>query len=149
MSCRPLPHHLAAADRHRQALAPAPLGERREALIPPPTPAQVDVGRMQGARDRLSSSKDSVHAPVAKTWRLHSQGLGLPSFILMVPGGKPAGAGLEMGRSRRGVSAPVFMLRFCPPSGRGPGGFPLGLNPPISSVKWSEWGDDGAASLLG
>lgn len=104
---------------------------------------------MQGARDRLSSSKDSVHTPVAKTWRLHSQGLGLPSFILMVPGGKPAGAGLEMGRSRRGVSAPVFMLRFCPPGGRGPGGFPLGLNPSISSVKWGEWGDDGAASLPG
>lgn len=46
-----LPRHLAAADRHRQAPCPCPTRTEDRALSPrDPPPAQVDVGRMQGAR---------------------------------------------------------------------------------------------------
>lgn len=93
MQHRPLPRHLAAADRHRQAPCPCPTRTEDRSPVSPRPPTSPG-GRGENARrpDRLSS-RDTVHAPVVKTWRLRPQGLGLSSSILMVPRGKPVGGG--------------------------------------------------------
>lgn len=134
MQHRPYPATWLQLTDTAKPLAPAPPGQRTEPCLPTTphqprwtwgeckAPGQAQL--FQGHRAR----------PGGEDLEAASSGPGIVQLYPDGPRREARGRGLQMGRSRRGASAPVFALSLCPPGGRGPRGFPLGLNPSVCKM---------------